>query len=65
MNMNNPEELAQYIAKKTGKPCFYCELCHRYFYGYGNNAMPVVDGRCCDVCNIKVVIPARLDRIRG
>ena len=25
----------------------------------GNNAQPVNDGRCCDSCNIKVVIPVR------
>lgn len=28
--------------------------------GSGNNASPVVDGRCCDNCNAVVVIPARL-----
>lgn len=27
---------------------------------YGNNAQPVNDGRCCDVCNTTVVIPRRL-----
>jgi hypothetical protein len=26
----------------------------------GNNALPVVDGRCCDECNRKVVIPMRI-----
>ena len=26
----------------------------------GNNAEPVNDGRCCDICNLQVVIPARL-----
>jgi putative lipase involved disintegration of autophagic bodies len=26
----------------------------------GNNADPVADGRCCDVCNSTEVIPARL-----
>ena len=28
----------------------------------GNNAAPVNNGRCCDVCNDLVVIPARLQR---
>jgi hypothetical protein len=27
---------------------------------YGNNAEPVKDGRCCNLCNEKIVIPARL-----
>jgi len=26
----------------------------------GNNAQPVNDGRCCDECNMTVVIPARM-----
>ena len=30
-------------------------------YQGGNNAQPVNDGRCCDDCNLKVVIPARLE----
>ena len=25
----------------------------------GNNAYPINDGRCCDDCNAKYVIPAR------
>lgn len=29
----------------------------------GHNAEPVNDGRCCDVCNDNVVIPARLTMI--
>jgi hypothetical protein len=28
----------------------------------GNNAQPVNDGRCCDECNMDVVIPARLQQ---
>lgn len=27
---------------------------------FGNNAEPIKVGRCCDVCNDKYVIPARL-----
>ena len=26
----------------------------------GNNAEPVNSGRCCDECNVRVVIPERL-----
>jgi hypothetical protein len=30
---------------------------------YGNNAAPVNDGKCCDICNERVVVPARLVRV--
>ena len=31
-------------------------------WAQGNNAQPVKDGRCCDECNIRVVIPFRLTK---
>lgn len=31
--------------------------------GYGNNAQPVNDGRCCETCDITVVIPTRIGRL--
>lgn len=37
-----------------------CVICGHDFEGYGNNAEPVKHGICCDDCNEKVVIPARL-----
>lgn len=38
-----------------------CCICGEPIEGYGNNPYPVKeDGRCCDACNIKFVIPARL-----
>ncbi len=37
-----------------------CCICGCDIEGYGNNAAPVKDGRCCDKCNIEVVVPARL-----
>lgn len=38
-----------------------CVLCGDEIYdGIGNNAQPVDDGRCCDVCNTTIVIPHRL-----
>lgn len=39
-----------------------CVICGKEFEGYGNNAQPVKDGLCCDDCNMKVVIPARLEK---
>ena len=39
-----------------------CIICGEEFEGYGNNPAPVSkEGRCCDACNLKFVIPARLD----
>ena len=48
-----------------------CSICNGYIkplkdeeskvvWEHGNNAEPVNSGRCCDDCNWKVVIPARL-----
>lgn len=38
----------------------YCCICGKELKGYGHNAKPVQSGYCCDECNIKFVIPARL-----
>ena len=37
-----------------------CSICCKKYEGYGNNAQPVNDGRCCDDCNTNVVIPTRI-----
>lgn len=37
-----------------------CCICGKEFYGYGNNPEPYMsNGRCCDDCNEKYVIPSR------
>lgn len=42
-----------------------CVICGKPISGYGNNPYPVKkDGRCCDECNWKVVIPARLKNLK-
>ena len=39
-----------------------CVICGETFEGYGNNPEPISEeGRCCDACNIKFIIPARLE----
>lgn len=38
----------------------YCSICGKKYEGYGNNAQPVNDGRCCDQCNTLIVIPRRI-----
>ena len=34
----------------------------KVYWDTGNNAEPIADGRCCDVCNDSVVLSARLAR---
>jgi hypothetical protein len=42
-----------------------CSLCGGRYCDYGNNPAPLraVDERCCDACNRRRVIPARLRRM--
>lgn len=40
-----------------------CSICGEKYVGYGNNSHPVNNGRCCDICNMLVVIPTRLRQI--
>ena len=40
-----------------------CVICGKEYEGYGNNAQPVKDGKCCDKCNLEVVIPARIKKM--
>jgi len=39
-----------------------CCFCNQTFTGYGNNPAPLADSDqcCCDACNLRYVIPARL-----
>lgn len=41
-----------------------CVICKSRFKGYGNNAQPVKEGVCCDLCNTVRIIPARIKRIK-
>ena len=38
-----------------------CSICGKEYRGYGNNAEPVNSGRCCNECNILIVLPARMN----
>lgn len=40
-----------------------CSICKFPYTGYGNNAVPINDGRCCDTCNLEQVIPARISNV--
>ena len=47
------------------EPCWECQVCFSTGNtGYGHNARPLVDGRCCDECNNQV-IAFRLTHILG
>ena len=38
-----------------------CSICGVQITGYGNCSQPVKEGRCCDRCNVEVVIPRRIE----
>ena len=41
--------------------CFTCSICGEKIENeWSHNAEPVNSGRCCIMCNYKVVLPARL-----
>jgi len=49
------------LGESVDEPTYTCCICGEEFDGYGNNPEPVKhSGRCCDACNSKFVIPARL-----
>ena len=50
------------MPKKTKRQV--CSICRLAFVEYGNNAWPVNEGRCCNICNDTVVIPARIVLMR-
>jgi hypothetical protein len=49
-----------YSNKKQAKTC---SICKNLYYGMGNNAQPLNNGRCCDECNALVVVPVRIRRM--
>lgn len=45
-----------------------CCICNAEIIGYGNNPYPVVNDEnsvCCDLCNMMVVIPRRLEKLQN
>ena len=41
-----------------------CVICGKEIKGYGNNAEPVKNGKCCGECNMKIVVPKRIELIK-
>lgn len=42
-----------------------CVICGQKYTGYGNDARPVKEGRCCNGCNLTVVVPRRIADANG
>lgn len=65
--LSNPSDVREDLIRAVKKLCNIseskkdvCVICGKEIEGYGNNAAPVKDGRCCDDCHYSVVVPARL-----
>lgn len=42
-----------------------CIFCGKEIKGYGNNPEPVERvGKCCDSCNLSIVVPARMELLK-
>jgi len=41
-----------------------CSICGEPYTGFGHNAQPVNDERCCEGCNWEIVIPERIVRMQ-
>lgn len=60
------DDVNVYGEKLTESKENFCCICGEPIDGYGNNPEPyTAEGKCCDGCNLKFVIPARLDQMRG
>ena len=56
-----------YGEKLTEAKQSYCCICGEPLDGYGNNPEPFMtadSGQCCDGCNLKFVIPLRMDSMK-
>jgi hypothetical protein len=47
------------VIKVPRKTCIFVG-CDNSLGQWGNNALPIKEGRCCDDCNMNVVLPARI-----
>ena len=36
-----------------------CCICGEHYNDYGHNAQPYMNGRCCTMCNERLVVPIR------
>lgn len=52
----------------SGVRIMKCSICKKEIevkgtWSQGNNAQPINEGRCCDLCDMNVVIPSRIESI--
>lgn len=62
------EDVNVFGEKLTEAKQKYCCICGEPLDDYGNNPEPFMssdDGRCCDGCNLKFVIPMRIDYMKN
>jgi hypothetical protein len=52
--------VAQSRAHKRRKIPMNCSICNDTYKGFGNNAWPINNGRCCAWCDNNVVTPVRI-----
>ena len=58
------DDVNVYGEKLTEAKENFCCICGEPIEGYGNNPEPYLsaeEGRCCDSCNVRFVIPARME----
>jgi len=56
------EDKGDFVSKVDNPECVICNKeCENY---YGNNASPVMEGKCCNSCNEKLVMPIRMGKIK-
>ena len=56
-------EISRGYSKSKGGVIHHKDGHPEVLYQGGNSAEPINNGRCCDECNLKVVIPKRLEAI--
>jgi hypothetical protein len=64
-NMNNLTAALPRTSRCTFPKTYTCCICGREFHNYGNNPQPIsqkIEDRCCNECNLKHVMPARIAR---
>ena len=62
--LRTPKERAAFDAANKKSDTAICVICGREYTTVGNNAEPVATGECCNDCNIRYVVPARLKQLR-
>lgn len=40
-----------------------CSICGKFYEEHGNSAKPINNGKCCNKCNMSIVIPRRAQDI--